>query len=721
MPDRQDTVIQAPVGRVDALPAAPAERGPTGPSDLAMLASLGQGTTPPEPAPRHQEQRPPEQTPAQGLAALPPTQGPPPAQGLPPARATGTPSSLDDDPLGAGSWTPRPPRPVTPSRDVSSDPPSDRTRSPRTRWAAPGRWTRWLPRGRTARGGGQAGGPLGGGSHGGSLGGDPLGGGPLGSGLDNGARSSYDSGAMNRSDYPPLGATGSGGGGTLPASSDPLDPGFRPHSSGGDDLSSPIWSSMDTGAHQRPDLSSLGGFGGGHGGPSGSHAAPGPGAQPAPGQPMGGPTVPGHQFPGSSDPLTGGYATGAFTSGASYDGGSYDSGAFSRSEYDTGTHQRSPYDTGAHTRDYTTGTPHHGGPSGTEYDTGTHHRPAYDTDSFTRSEYDTGTHQRSPYDTGAHTRDYTTGTPHHGGPSGTEYDTGTHHRPAYDTDSFTRSEYDTGTHQRSPYDTGAHTRDYTSSTPHHGGPGGQNGPGRNLPGGPGGNAPLWGGQDDTGGFGQASQPTVPGGQPGQPSPFGQGPAVPPGPGSPVGGPGVPGYPGAGYATGAYSADQLRGELPTTFPGHTQQSDPYGQQPHPGGQGGFGGPGEHADPLRGGYVPQRPEPDYGYPPWRAGSRRTRRLGTAREGPASSRARGPTGRRPTVAPPLASTTRAATRTAVSARSRTSARAARHHHHFTSPRWRGTPATSVFLCPGLSVRTCEVWKKVTGSTTARNTESS
>ena len=73
------------------------------------------------------------------------------------------------------------------------------------------------------------GGPLGGGNPGGGS----LGGGPLGEG-----RSSYDSGSTNHSDYPPLsGGTGPGGGvgGSVPASSDPLDPGFRPTPASGHD------------------------------------------------------------------------------------------------------------------------------------------------------------------------------------------------------------------------------------------------------------------------------------------------------------------------------------------------------------------------------------------------------------------------------------------------------------------------------------------------------
>ncbi|MEU3306342.1 hypothetical protein, partial [Nocardiopsis sp. NPDC006832] len=192
------------------------------------------------------------------------------------------------------------------------------------------------------------------------------------------------------SDRTPLG-TGSG-------SSDPLDPGFRPNP--GEDFRSPIWSSMDTGAHQRSDLNGYG-MPGTPSTPSGSGLGGPSGAMPAPGQPMGGPNVPGHPAPGpGSDPLTGGYPSGAFQGGP-YAPDLADTNSFGRPEYDTGTHQRNPYDSGTHTRPS-----HQGGltPPRPEYDTGQHSRPTYDTDSFTRPEYDTGTHQRNPYDSGTHTR-----------------------------------------------------------------------------------------------------------------------------------------------------------------------------------------------------------------------------------------------------------------------------------------------------------------------------
>ncbi|MEU3017642.1 hypothetical protein ABZ635_09665, partial [Nocardiopsis sp. NPDC007018] len=322
VPDHQNTIVYSPSNGTDTLPPAPAERGATGPSDLAMLASLGQGATPapPEPAPRHQEQRPTAQTPAQGLAALPSAQGLPPAQGPGPTQglpAASAPAPLDDDPLGPGSWTPHPPSTGDPFAGREPLRPVERNES-----TAPD------PLGDAFGGGSPGGGSLGGPAGSDPLGGGGLGGGSLGGGLGEG-RSSYDSGSMSRSDYPPLGSGSGGGVGTGPGSPDPLDPGFRPSPSSGDDLSSPIWSSMDTGAHQRPP-SPLGGYGAGPahgGGTGGAHGAPGSGAQPAPGQPMGGPTVPGHRFTGADDPLTGGYTPGSFASGSSYD-----SGSFSRSE-----------------------------------------------------------------------------------------------------------------------------------------------------------------------------------------------------------------------------------------------------------------------------------------------------------------------------------------------------------------------------------------------------
>ncbi|MFE9244538.1 hypothetical protein ACFYL4_13110, partial [Nocardiopsis sp. NPDC006938] len=176
------------------------------------------------------------------------------------------------------------------------------------------------------------------------------------------------------------------------------------------------------------------------------------------------------------------------------------------------------------------------------------------------------------------------------------------------------------------------------------GPGGQ--PGHGAPGGSGANPPLWGGQDDTAGYGQPGQSTLPdaGRHAGQPSPFGQGPAVPPVPGGPVGGqgsgqPGFPGAPGGpGYPTGAYPADQLRGDLPTAFPGHTTPGDPYGQRPRPGG---YGAPG---DPLQGGFSPQRPEPDYGYPPVDGWQPQPPEVGDGRGGPGQQPDPGPYGQPP-----------------------------------------------------------------------------
>ncbi|QRN80010.1 MAG: hypothetical protein JK586_18030, partial [Nocardiopsis sp. BM-2018] len=72
----------------------------------------------------------------------------------------------------------------------------------------------------------------------------------------------------------------------------------------------------------------------------------------------------------------------------------------------------------------------------------------------------------------------------------------------------------------------------------------------------------------------------------------------------------------GYPTGGYPAGQLRGDLPTAYPGHTQQSDPYGHPSYPAQQGGPAGPaapGGYSDVLGGGFPPQPTEPDYGYPP------------------------------------------------------------------------------------------------------------
>ena len=309
-------------------------------SDLAMLASLGQNSTPvgpPEPSPEP-ERRPAALDPGPIRSALPPTQG------LPPSRPTvaATPTPQEDDPLGSGSWSSRPPSTGDPFEGREPLSPEERS-------------------------------------------------GVLNSGhpLYEGG-TGYDVGGFHSSDR----FSASMGG-----SNDPLDPGFRPGQTSGADPGSPIWSSMDTGAHQRPDLSGYGhtnpggaGSSGGFGGPSGT------GAMPAPGQPMGSPSVPGHNVSGT-DPLSGGHPSGAY-SGMPYDPNTNSTDSFNRSEFDTGSHQRSPYDSGTHTR------PSHQSSLGdpTRYDTGQHTRPAYDTDSFNRPEYDTGTHQRSPYDSGTHTR-----------------------------------------------------------------------------------------------------------------------------------------------------------------------------------------------------------------------------------------------------------------------------------------------------------------------------
>ncbi|GHC84927.1 hypothetical protein GCM10007079_27390 [Nocardiopsis terrae] len=511
----RDPFEQGPPSGPNALPSAPGASGTPGAgagstADLAMLASLGQGSAPaqPEPAPRHAEQWPSEpgaragDTGARpsgadpGQSALSSSQGLPPTQGLPPVQPAAPQAASDDDPLGPGSWSPRPPSTGDPFEGREPLRPAER-RDP--------------------------------------LAADSPGGPPL----SGGERPPYESGSMNRSDYPSLSGT------ERSVSADPLDPGFRPGPPGEGGPGSPIWSSMDTGAHQRPDLSSTGGYGSGPDTGSGGPPFPDTGARPATGQPMGGPNMPGHPLPGDAAPRTGGYPAGSF-----------------RSE------------------------------------------PAYGTDPFARPAYDTGTHQRSPYDSGTHTRpDYPSGPPNT--PSRPEYDTGQHTRPTYDTDPFARPAYDTGTHQRNPYDSGTHTRpDYLS------GPVGPNVPG----GGPGaqGSDQWWGVQDDTGTFGAASRPTMPGGgqAPDQSSPFGHGP----GPLSQNGpGQGGPGYPGApGHPTGGYQSGQFSGDLPTAYPGHTQQSDPYGHPVNPGGQGTPPG-GGYSDVLSGGFAPQSPEPDYGYPP------------------------------------------------------------------------------------------------------------
>lgn len=136
---------------------------------------------------------------------------------------------------------------------------------------------------------------------------------------------SYDTGSHTRSGYdpattPPPYDTGShsrsgyGGGGIPPGTSapptpaDPLtDPSFTPAPLSGADTGSPIWSSMDTGSHQRPPAP-----------PVSSGPAPTGGQQP---------------FGGSAHPSGGQPATGH--------GPSYSSGSFTT--YDTGTYSQSDY------------------------------------------------------------------------------------------------------------------------------------------------------------------------------------------------------------------------------------------------------------------------------------------------------------------------------------------------------------------------------------------
>ena len=543
-------------------------------SDLAMLASLGQGGDPiPQPErPSDPGRRPAALEPGPSGGALPPTQSLPqnrPAPAIPPAPPA-------DDPLGPGSWSASPPSTGDPFEGREPLTPAERS---------------------------------------GLLDGPP----PAGRGHDGGAHT--------------LGRAPSTGG-----AGDPLDPGFRPGQSSGQDLGSPIWSSMDTGAHQRSDLS---GYGGGAPGSSGGFGGPSdPGAVPTPGQPMGGPSVPGHHAPGA-DPLTGGYPTAGPSPSGPYDPSAATTDSFTRSEYDTGSFARPGYDTGTHTRP--------GGPS--PYDSGTHNRPSglggpspYDSGSFTRPEYDTDSFARPGYDTGTHTRP--------GGPS--PYDSGTHNRPTglggpspYDSGSFTRPEYDTGTHTRpgglgapSPNDSGTPNRPTGLGDPSRfdtpGAPGGPplpGGPGiAGTPGGPSaGNPPLW--EDPRGGAYDAPGRPVPGpGAPGRP------PAPPTG-----------GYPtDPGYGTGAYQGGPPGG---APYQERPQQTDPFGRPlgqagpQGPGGPGYQGGPGhpggqsDHSDMLGGDFPPS----DYGYPPaqdWRPGDEEPGD-GRRHSGPAPRAGQGPHG--------------------------------------------------------------------------------
>ncbi|MFD6952929.1 hypothetical protein ACFWGT_22855, partial [Nocardiopsis sp. NPDC060348] len=286
-----DDQESGPPGATTVLPAA--DGGNSDPSaDLALLASLGQSSGPQAseeresgPGGRHGQGAHGGSAPSprrEERTAAPPDQQARPAPELPqPSQASASAAPPSDDPLGSGSWSPG-----------SSYSPSH---------------------------------------------GDPLGT-SSGSRDPFGDRTSYDSAAMSRSDH-----TGLPGGSERPPA-DPLDPGFRPSAPAPDsDVGSPIWSSMDTGAHQRSDL----GFGGGQSGPGG---APGSGAG------RGGDPLP-RPAGEASDPLTGGYR------------------AFSESAHDTGTRWRPSHDSGTHDRG-SFGTP---GPGRPEFDTGNHTRPAYDT------------------------------------------------------------------------------------------------------------------------------------------------------------------------------------------------------------------------------------------------------------------------------------------------------------------------------------------------------
>ncbi|MFE6447034.1 hypothetical protein, partial [Nocardiopsis dassonvillei] len=311
--DYEDEEASGPPGATTVMPAA-GGRGSGDPSaDLAVLASLGQGSGP-QPAEEDGEEPPRgrgrrrrgAEPVGEDERALPP--GAPPRSALPPAREATPPqgvpqpsqpaapaASVSDDPLGTGSWSPR--SSYSPS---STDPlgSSSGTRDPLG-----------TPAGTHD--------PLGT-----SSGRDPLGGsGSVPSAGDPfQGRSSYDSGSMSRSDYP-----GTAGARSAPPA-DPLDPAFQ-RPTPGTGTSSPIWSSMDTGAHQRSEL----GFGGGQGGAGTGQTSPGGAVDPA-------------------DPLSGGYRSRPETSHTTgtHQRSSYDTGSHQRSSYDTGAHQRSSYDTGAH-------------------------------------------------------------------------------------------------------------------------------------------------------------------------------------------------------------------------------------------------------------------------------------------------------------------------------------------------------------------------------------
>ncbi|MDT0329634.1 hypothetical protein [Nocardiopsis lambiniae] len=537
--DYDDNEASGPAGATTVLPRA---TGPDPSSDLAVLASLGRNEEPP-PVPEDERALPPRpertELPSAGSSTVP------------------APAGVDDDPLSSSSWK-------------VNTPPSSDTRSLADRLTAPNT----DPSG----GAGPLGGPLG-------TPRDPLGA-PSASG------STPPSGT---SPYSPSSYDGGRGGSSLDA--DPLAPGFRGSPSPGSTTGSPIWSSLDTGSHQRPQ----GGYG----------AVPG-----TPGDPLSG----GYPAPNRPDPLAG-HNTGTHRRSSPYDSGTHtrspydtgshvpgspvpgDPGAPRRPEYDTGSYTRSEYDTGSYTRpEYDTGT--HGRPE----DTGSHTRPGYDGGARARPSYDpydSGTHTRSPYDTGSHVP----GSPVPGGPSAPrrpEYDTGEHTRPSYDTGPYTRPEYDTGTHGRRPEDTGSHTRP-PSPSPYGPGPSYDTGS-HSRPARPG-NDPLWGPGEDS--FGAPSTPGGYGGPAptGRPDPFEGGP-VPPRPDLP-GGPSYGGFPGYGAPTGGHPVDPTRGGAPV--PGHgapTGTNPAYGRPAD-----GPGTPGDGYDDVLGGeYPPRSQEPEYdGYRP------------------------------------------------------------------------------------------------------------
>ncbi|MCY9784515.1 hypothetical protein KIK06_11490 [Nocardiopsis sp. EMB25] len=320
--------------------------GPT--DDLAVLASLGQSAGPVPAEPRESEPRPR-------------------------AESAGPEAPRDDDPLGTGPWTPSrglpsaaAPEPWSGATDrdprggAGSVPPGsfgghgtgDPLSSPYPGTASPGTPSHGTP-GSSYTGSHYSGSSFaapsasGEASNGAPAQGDPLSG-----------PSGYGSGAPTFGD--PLGSPRSDRAG----SSDPLDPGFRPSPSG-EDAGSPIWSSMDTGAHQRPAARHPLGYG----------QQDGPGAS-------GGHDTGTHRRPA--------HDTGAHAHG--------NHGAPPRPEYDTGAHSapapyRPEYDTGSHAHG------NYGTPPFPQYDTGAHSAPApY------RPEYDTGSHRHRSHDTGSHAR-----------------------------------------------------------------------------------------------------------------------------------------------------------------------------------------------------------------------------------------------------------------------------------------------------------------------------